>query len=308
LEISFGTLTLKLDRATHLQGLEFQKDYSKLSASEVEMLYLDKDTRFQEVFSLLRDAETVRSRDLYNNGRYFLLPLPDSAPRKSSLIGMLGMVVHVGRKDIVKANERDTWLELLGAVITEWECDQVPVMADVWAWMIMKALKANNITSEGEMHDALRAHRSEEERVAFIRDQLGLSGLLMQTLVLSYFSRVWAHFEASGKGADFTFPVSEKFTFPVSEGRTEVDEFEGENVWKDIGGSANASASLPVTEQARAGVAAFVAQARGSAAALLKPRARKGTQKRRDWRTTASCGGTCFGIHSTARSLICDFF
>jgi len=142
-------------------------------------------------------------------------------------------------------------------------------MADVWAWMIMKALKANNITSEGEMHDALRAHRSEEERVAFIRDQLGLSGLLMQTLVLSYFSRVWAHFEASGKGANFTFPLSE--------GRTEVDEFEGENVWKDSRGSANASASLPVTEQARAGVAAFVAQARGSAAALLKPRASKGS-------------------------------
>jgi hypothetical protein len=269
LEISIGTLTLKLDRATHLQGLEFQKDYSKLSASEVEMLYLDKDTRFQEIFSLLTDAETVRSKDIYNNGRYFLLPLPDSAPRKSSLIGMLGMVVHVGRKDKIEANERDTWLELLGDVIMEWECNQTPVMADVRAWMIMKALKANNITSEGEMHDTLRAHRSEEERVAFIRDQLGLSGLLMQNMVLSYFSRVWAHFEASGKGAHFTFPLSE--------GRTEVDEFEGDTAVPS--GSANASASLPVTEQARAGVAAFVAQARGSAAALLRPRASKGPQK-----------------------------
>ena len=34
-----------------------------------------------------------------------------------------------------------------------------------------------------------------------------------------------------------------------------------------------------MTEQARAGVAAFVAQARGSAAALLKPRASKGSHK-----------------------------
>ena len=50
LEISIGTVTLSLDKATHLEGLEFKHDYHLLTRGEVEMIFLgEKNNRFVEL-------------------------------------------------------------------------------------------------------------------------------------------------------------------------------------------------------------------------------------------------------------------
>ena len=45
-----GTVTLKLDKATHIEGLEFKHDYHLLTRGEVEMIFLgEKNNRFVEL-------------------------------------------------------------------------------------------------------------------------------------------------------------------------------------------------------------------------------------------------------------------
>jgi hypothetical protein len=202
LEISIGTLTLKLDKATHLQGVEFKKDYRKLARSEVEMMFLDKDTRFVEVRSLLRSAEPFRNQDVHGGGRVFILPLPKST-RRRSILSRLSVSVHLGRNKIHVEDARDAWLAILGTVVLEWENDQTPALSDLIVNTIMHAFKKQGITSEQELHDALRSRLDESSRSAYVRDYLQLTGLLYHSILLSYFERVWVFLENKSWGYSF---------------------------------------------------------------------------------------------------------